>query len=154
MFRLLARLSQIPIPRCPNNCKIAQSQRINRRGWADRRRLDHKQVCYQQKNNKEKNILLQNAYEVEQKKPSKFCCGNGNIYICSTLFNQPRQLFVHVELRLAVCLQEFTSVVSVVRSWEFSQNLGFLDMNWDHFLDFGKFPKPTKVWEFWPLVKT
>ena len=37
---------------------------------------------------------------------------------------------------------------SVVRSWEFSQNLGFWDMNWDHFLDFGKFPKPTKVWEF------
>ena len=40
------------------------------------------------------------------------------------------------------------SPVSVVRSWEFSQNLGFWDINWDHFLDFGKFPKPTKVWEF------
>ena len=37
---------------------------------------------------------------------------------------------------------------SVTRSWELFQFLGFAVTHWDRILNFGKFPKPMKVWEF------
>ena len=96
--------SQIPIPRCPNNCKIAQSQRINRRGWADRRQLEHKQVCYQQKNNKVKNILFQNAHEVEQKSPLSFAVARETfIFVALFLTSQGSCFSVLSSVWLSVC---------------------------------------------------
>ena len=56
------------------------------------------------------------------------------------------------DVRVSSCML-FTSegvalFYSVTRLWEFSQFLGILDMNWDDFWVFRKFPKPTEVWEF------
>ena len=40
------------------------------------------------------------------------------------------------------------NATSVTRSWDLSQFLGFEVTHWDIILNFGKFPKPMKVWEF------
>ena len=45
----------------------------------------------------------------------------------------------------------FSETCSVTRCWEFSQFLGFWNNCWDDFSVYGKFPKPSKVWEFWYL---